>query len=157
MDAPYHSRCDTLKSSHCSMAMIALVKITALHRYWWRLHMSEKFSSGSKNPKQTDKQVMFDSLYDQNIPELVQNNRLTNKSIWFFNEINRVCFYVLCKNRLLCLLCILIFNIKSSFCLHTGSSSSWKLLGVASVHLCSCSQGWTRRVYNRYMRWDNVH
>ena len=28
-------------------------KFTALHRQWWRLHMSEKFLSGTKNPKQT--------------------------------------------------------------------------------------------------------
>ena len=29
---------------------------TALHWQWWRLHMSEKFSSGMKNPnKQTNK------------------------------------------------------------------------------------------------------
>ena len=28
-------------------------KFAALHRQWWRLHMSYKFSSGTKNPKQT--------------------------------------------------------------------------------------------------------
>ena len=28
-------------------------KFAALHRQWWRLHMSEKFSSGTINPKQT--------------------------------------------------------------------------------------------------------
>ena len=31
-------------------------KFAALHPQWWRLHMSEKFSSGMKNPKQTNKQ-----------------------------------------------------------------------------------------------------
>ena len=31
-------------------------KLAAVHRQWWRLHMSEKFSSGMKNPKQTNKQ-----------------------------------------------------------------------------------------------------
>ena len=34
-------------------------KFAALHRNWWRLHTSEKFSSGTKNPqtnKQTNKQ-----------------------------------------------------------------------------------------------------
>ena len=30
-------------------------KFEALHRYWWRLHMSKKFSSGTKNPKQNNK------------------------------------------------------------------------------------------------------
>ena len=28
-------------------------KFAALHHYWWRLHMSEKLSSVTKNPKQT--------------------------------------------------------------------------------------------------------
>ena len=28
-------------------------KFAALHRYWERLHMTEKFSSGTINPKQT--------------------------------------------------------------------------------------------------------
>ena len=26
----------------------------AIHRQWWRLHMREKFSSGTKNSKQTN-------------------------------------------------------------------------------------------------------
>ena len=29
-------------------------KCAALHRQWWRFHMSEKFSSGTKNHKQTE-------------------------------------------------------------------------------------------------------
>ena len=32
-------------------------KFTALHRQSWRLHMSEKFASGTKTPKQTNKQT----------------------------------------------------------------------------------------------------
>ena len=28
----------------------------AFHRWWWRLSMSEKFSSGTKKPKETNKQ-----------------------------------------------------------------------------------------------------
>ena len=28
-------------------------KFAALHRQWWRLQISEKFSSGTKNSKQT--------------------------------------------------------------------------------------------------------
>ena len=31
-------------------------RFAALHLQWWRLHMSEKFSSGTKNLKQTNKQ-----------------------------------------------------------------------------------------------------
>ena len=30
-------------------------KFAALHRQWWRLHMSEKFSSGTKTHKQTNR------------------------------------------------------------------------------------------------------
>ena len=36
----------------------------AIHRQWWRLQMSEKFSSGTKNSKQTKKHILmkFDHL-----------------------------------------------------------------------------------------------
>ena len=30
-------------------------KFAALHRLWWRLHMNEKFSCGTKHPKQINK------------------------------------------------------------------------------------------------------
>ena len=30
-------------------------KFAALHRQWWRLHMSEKFSNGTINSKQINK------------------------------------------------------------------------------------------------------
>ena len=30
-------------------------KFAALHRQWWHLHMSEKFSSGTENSKQANK------------------------------------------------------------------------------------------------------
>ena len=54
---PCHSTCGTLKNPHCSLAMSAenRSKFAALHQSWWRLHMSEKFSSGMKNYKQTNK------------------------------------------------------------------------------------------------------
>ena len=57
MDAPCYSKCGTLKNTHCSIAMSAEHgwKFAALHRQWRCLHMSEKFSSGMKNPKQTKK------------------------------------------------------------------------------------------------------
>ena len=46
-DAPCHSRCGTLKSAkHRS-------KVATLHRQWRRFQMREKFSSGTKNSKQT--------------------------------------------------------------------------------------------------------
>ena len=51
--------CGTLKNPHCSMDMSAehRSKFAALQRQWWRLHMSETFSSGTINSKQTNKQT----------------------------------------------------------------------------------------------------
>ena len=45
------------------MAMIAeyRTKSEALHQLWWYLHMSEKFSSGTQNPKQIN--IVLFSLY----------------------------------------------------------------------------------------------
>ena len=39
-------------------------KFAALHRQRWRLQMSEKFSSGTINPKQTNKQQQKPMLYN---------------------------------------------------------------------------------------------
>ena len=36
-------------------------KSTALHRQWWRLQMSEKFSSGTKKYIQTNKQTNIEA------------------------------------------------------------------------------------------------
>ena len=51
------SRCSTLKTPYCSVAMIVehKLKFEALRRQWWCLHMIERFSSGTKGP-QTNKQ-----------------------------------------------------------------------------------------------------
>ena len=38
-------------------------KFAAYYRQWWRLHMSEKFSNGTKTPKQTNKQTNSATLY----------------------------------------------------------------------------------------------
>ena len=39
-------------------------KFAALHRQWWHLHMSEKFSSGTINHKQINKQkLLFDQFW----------------------------------------------------------------------------------------------
>ena len=58
---PCHNRCATLKNSHYSIAMSAehRSKFAALRRQWWRLLMSEKFSSGTKNPTQTNKLNLY--------------------------------------------------------------------------------------------------
>ena len=34
-------------------------KFVALHGQWWRLHMSEKFSSGTEKPKQTNQSTII--------------------------------------------------------------------------------------------------
>ena len=64
-DAPCH-RCDTLENPHCSMAMSAEHRsnFAALQRQWWRLHMSEKFSSGTKNSKQINKQRLVPMIFE---------------------------------------------------------------------------------------------
>ena len=35
------------------------LKFAALHQQWWRLHISEIFSSGTKNPKQSNKHIIL--------------------------------------------------------------------------------------------------
>ena len=56
-DAPCHSRCGTIKDPQCSMAMSAGIgQNVQPFTGNGGLHMSEKFSSGTINPKQTNKQ-----------------------------------------------------------------------------------------------------
>ena len=62
-------------------------KFAALHRQWWRLHMSEKFSSGTKTPNQT-KQKQGHGFCD-----LIQKpSHLVDKMNWqispFYNELS---------------------------------------------------------------------
>ena len=39
-------------SLFCNLTLLAQVKFAAIHRQWWRVHMSEKLSGGTQN-KQT--------------------------------------------------------------------------------------------------------
>ena len=61
---PCHSRCGMLKNPNCSMILSAYhrSKFAALHRQWWRLHMSEKFSSGTINSKKTKTKPLLSLL-----------------------------------------------------------------------------------------------
>ena len=54
---PCRSRCSTLKNPLCSIVICAghRSKFEVLRRWWWRLQMSEKFSNGTLNHKQTKK------------------------------------------------------------------------------------------------------
>ena len=68
----------TVKNPHCSMAMRAehRSKYAALHRESWRLHVSNKFSFGTKNPKRTNnpliqKQSMLHILININIIHII--------------------------------------------------------------------------------------
>ena len=58
-DAPCHSGFGTLKNLHCSMVMSAehsfWSKCAALHRQWWRLHMSRV---GRKTIKKSLKSIL---------------------------------------------------------------------------------------------------
>ena len=60
---------------HFSMAMSAVPrsKFAALHRQCWCLHMSEKFSSGTKNPKHTNNHTN----------KQTQTNKRTNEQRYF--------------------------------------------------------------------------
>ena len=62
----------------------------------WRLHMSEKFSSGIKNPKQTNKQYLgFISFYmekgivfnSNNMNPLAKGNGFNEIGNWFWRRI----------------------------------------------------------------------
>jgi hypothetical protein len=48
-EVPCRSRCGTIKIPPCSKALSAehRLKFAALHRQWWRLHISEKLLSGT--------------------------------------------------------------------------------------------------------------
>ena len=43
-----------------------MLKLAALRRSWWRLHMSETFSRIKKNQKQTNKQIQFNQKKKSN-------------------------------------------------------------------------------------------
>ena len=60
-DVLCHRRCGTLKNPHCSMAMSAdhRSKLGAFHRQWRFFPLSEKFSSGTKTPKQSNHLISF--------------------------------------------------------------------------------------------------
>jgi hypothetical protein len=53
IQVPYHSRCGTIKIPPCSKALSAehRPKFLTLQWQWWRLHISEKFLSGTWNRK----------------------------------------------------------------------------------------------------------
>ena len=36
-------------------------KFAVLHRQWWRLHISEKFSNGTKKPEKQKKNITLDT------------------------------------------------------------------------------------------------
>ena len=64
MDALCLSMCGTLINPHCSMAMSVeqRSKFATLPWQWWRLNVSEKFKSRTKNPKQTNNYKLTKSL-----------------------------------------------------------------------------------------------
>ena len=65
------------------------LKFTALRHYWWHLQMMEKFSCGTKIPKQTNKQATNVWIFNKNLffyyrCHLVSFMKLTQKiSHWF--------------------------------------------------------------------------
>ena len=71
-------------------------KLAALHRQWWRLHMSEKFSSGMKNHKQTKHHKTTFLCSEMLFPPAIQeeigfvNRSLFSINHWFFREIYKI-------------------------------------------------------------------
>ena len=64
MDALCQNRCGTFKNPRCSMAIGAeyIWKFAVLHRHMYRLQMSQKFSCGTKNSKQTNKNTIWNAF-----------------------------------------------------------------------------------------------
>ena len=58
-------------------------KFEALHLLWWRLHMSEKFSSGTINHKQTNKQTNKQII----LPEPTYQNFTQLKPVGLLNKL----------------------------------------------------------------------
>ena len=57
----WHAKEPSLLNGH---ELRAQVKIFAFQRQWWRLHMSENISSGTKNSKPTNKFYFINSFID---------------------------------------------------------------------------------------------
>ena len=58
-----------------------MLKVVTLHRQWWRIQMSEKFSSGTKKSKQTNKTQSL-RLYS---PTQYQNEAISNLHFQWFS------------------------------------------------------------------------
>ena len=65
-----------------AMSVVPRSKFAAIHRQWWCLHISKKFSSGTKNPKHTNnhtnKQKQTNKQTNERTNERTKNER-TNK------------------------------------------------------------------------------
>ena len=64
-------------------------KFAALHRQWWRLHMSEKFSSGTINSKQTNNHYVI----SVRLPDEATIFTAEAYSIWAFLNFKRYTYY----------------------------------------------------------------
>ena len=70
-------------------------KFAALHRQWWRLHMSEKFSSGTINSKQPNKKLIcLESWINIPTPVYIEMN-----VIWLISNIKAgiPSFFLICE------------------------------------------------------------
>ena len=109
------ARCGTLKNPYFSMAMSAgyRSKFSALHRQWWRLHMSAKLSSGTKtlNPPPQKKlrnlacwRSGFDPqwIYKLSFKKQVVNALLRNarQQVWVSSEMTCVTVGLACQRTI---------------------------------------------------------
>ena len=79
-------------------------KFAALLRQWWRLHMSEKFSSGTKKPQTNEKE---NSLFLKNYNAILSNAEM-KLSMYKVNTRSQACLH---RSRpALCALDVLILE-----------------------------------------------
>ena len=142
MDALCHSSCGTPKNPYCSMAMSAehRSKFVALHRQWWRLHMSEKFLSGPKNTKQTNKQTTKTCcMFSESSLQKLQQAEVMMLFFLIFNRKNSLKNSILQPVELLVVLkqTLKAFCTQRSLCctLDTSSSAFHLLIAVGTQSL----------------------
>ena len=95
-------------------------KCAALLRQWWRLHMREKFSSGTKIPKQT---IHWTYL------EITSQNLHIKQWLWFYLTtilFNQICLHTVTR-------CILL-QVLPSFCVK-GFAKHFSIIYLILKHL----------------------
>ena len=127
-------------------------KVAALHWFWWRLHMCEKFSSGTINPKQTMKTLLYmyysngnhySTIFFKyfvicNISPLFRNYKIEKmnafqlicKCSYYFLLRVSVCTFISIGNT-----CKFFFSLQSLFLLSVGKNNRLQLTLVKQCNV----------------------